>query len=93
MIEGTKKYEAVTMDRTTKPLPSGIAIQKTGELKVIEKPNAQSFGFVDDVYVGGALINQAMCSSGTKVSIVAIQEKNKKTGLLGWKAVRMAKAI
>ncbi len=88
--EPQSRYEAVSMQPTTKVPDRTFAREFSGSLKLITKADKDPIGFVSDIFVPGALLKITPLPSGALVRGIAVKEMNRARGEHGWRAVRVS---
>ncbi len=90
-INGQQRYTALRVEPTEETPSETFFRQYSGDLKIPQKNESQSFGFVEDVFVPGDLIKKT--PGLKKVAGVCIKEFNKKRNSYGWRALTIQERI
>ncbi len=90
-INGQPRYTALRVEPTEETPSETFFRQYSGDLKIPQKNETQSFGFVEDVFVPGDLFKKT--SGLKKVTGLCIKEFNKKRNSYGWRALTIQERI
>jgi tetratricopeptide (TPR) repeat protein len=84
-INGQQRYTALRVESTEETPAETFFRRYSGELKIPQKNETQSFGFVEDVFIPGDLFKKT--PGLKKVTGTCIKEFNKKRNTYGWRAL------
>lgn len=90
-INGQQRYTALRVEPTEETPSETFFRHYSGDLKIPQKNETQSFGFVEDVFVPGDLFKKT--PGLKKVCGVCIKEFNKKRNSYGWRALSVQERI
>jgi tetratricopeptide (TPR) repeat protein len=90
-INGQQRYTALRVESTEETPSETFFRHYSGDLKIPQKNETQSFGFVEDVFVPGDLFKKT--PGLKKVTGICIKEFNKKRNTYGWRALTIRERI
>ncbi|MCE1190510.1 MAG: hypothetical protein LWX56_15380 [Ignavibacteria bacterium] len=89
-VNGQKRFSATSIDETDLMPPETFCKRFTGELKLPPKTDANTFGFVNEIFISAELVKRV--AGKKKVTGICVYEYNKKRNQFGWKALTLEAA-